>query len=88
MPSSNQVELAIVVNGQPTVIQANKNAPLHTVIPHALEQTGSAGQPPENWELRDSAGALLDLDKKIGDFHFPADVRLFLNLKAGVGGTA
>jgi hypothetical protein len=88
MPSSNQIELAIVVNGQPTMIQANINAPLHTVIPHALEQTGNAGQPAENWELRDSAGALLDLDKKIGDFQFPADVRLFLNLKAGVGGTA
>lgn len=88
MPTSNQVDLAIVVNGQPKVIQANNNAPLHTVIPRALEQTGNAGQPPENWELRDSAGALLDLDNKIGDFHFPVDVRLFLNLKAGMGGTA
>ncbi len=86
MPSANQLELAVVVNGQPTLVQANLNAPLHTVIPRALEQTGNAGQPPENWELRDAAGALLDLDRKIGDFNFPPDVRLFLNLKAGVGG--
>jgi hypothetical protein len=84
----NQFDLAIVVNGQPTVVQANKNAPLHTVIPRALEQTGNAGQPPENWELRDAAGAPLPLDQKIGEFGFPADVRLFLNLKAGVGGAA
>ena len=82
----NEIDLTIVVNGQPTVVQANKNAPLHTVIPRALEQTGNAGQPVENWELRDSAGALLNLDQKIGDFNFPANVRLFLNLKAGVGG--
>ena len=82
----NEVDLAIVVNGQPTVVRANKNAPLRTVISRALEQTGNAGQPPANWELRDPAGAPLSLDQKIVDFRFPADVRLFLNLKAGIGG--
>ena len=87
MPN-NEIDLAIVVNGQPTVVHANRNAPLRTVIARALEQTGNAGQPPENWELRDAAGAQLPLDQKIGDFNFPADVRLFLNLKAGVGGAA
>src|SRR6266508_2103751 len=85
--ADNEIDLVIVVNGQPTVVRANENSPLHTVIPRALEQTGNAGQPPENWELRDAAGALLPLDQKIKDFNFPADVRLFLNLKAGVAGT-
>ncbi len=84
----NEIDIAIVVNGQPTVVHANRNAPLRTVIARALEQTGNAGQPPENWELRDAAGAPLPLDQKIGDFNFPADVRLFLNLKAGGGGGA
>jgi hypothetical protein len=82
----NEIDLVIVVNGQPTVVKANKNAPLHTVISRALDQTGNAGQPPENWELRDAAGALLPLDQKIEEFNFPSDIRLFLNLKAGVGG--
>lgn len=86
--AENLLDLAVVVNGQPTVVQANRNAPLHTIIPKALEQTGNAGQPKENWELRDEAGALLTLDQKIKDFGFPLDVRLFLNLKAGVGGIA
>lgn len=84
----NEIDLAIVVNGQPTLVRANKNAPLRTVISRALEQTGNAGQPPDNWELRDAAGAPLSLDQKIADFGFPADIRLFLNLKAGVGGAA
>jgi hypothetical protein len=88
MMPDNELDLAIVVNGQPTVVRANKNAPLRTVIPRALEQTGNAGQPPENWELRDAAGAPLSIEQKIGDFAFPADVRLFLNLKAGVGGVS
>jgi hypothetical protein len=78
--------ITIVVNGNPTEVKANANAPLHTVVNKALEQTGNSGQPPENWELRDSQGGLLDLSKKIGDYNFPPDVKLFLNLKAGVGG--
>ena len=86
--SENKIDLAIVVNGQPTLVGGNKNAPLHTVIARALEQTGNAGQPPDNWEMRDAAGALLRVEQKISDFNFPADVRLFLNLKAGVGGAA
>ena len=86
-PKDNRIDLAIVVNGQPTMVEANANAPLHSLIGRALEQTGNAaGQPPENWEFRDDAGAILPGDQKIGDFNFPEDVRLFLNLKAGVGG--
>lgn len=86
MASANQIEFEIIVNGQPTRVSANKNAPLHTIIPRALEQTGNAGQSPDNWELRDAGGTLLPLETKIKDFNFPADVKLFLNLKAGVGG--
>lgn len=84
--ADNQVDLAVIVNGQPTVVRANRNGPLHTIIPKALDQTGNAGQPKENWELRDEAGALLNIGQKIEDFAFPAGSRLFLNLKAGIGG--
>ncbi len=82
----NKIELTVVVNGQPTVVEGNLNAPLQTIIPRALDLTGNSGQPPENWELRDAQGTLLDTSKKIGSFHFTPDTRLFLNLKAGVGG--
>lgn len=81
-----KIALAVVVNGQSTTVEANPEAPLRTIIEPALQQTGNAGQPPDNWELRDVNGTLLDLEKKIEDFQFPANVRLFLNLKAGVGG--
>jgi hypothetical protein len=84
--ASKQIEIAVVVNGQPTVVHANPNSPLKSVIPKALEATGNTGQPPENWELRDANGTLLDGSKKIESFGFPPDVQLFLNLKAGVGG--
>jgi Protein of Unknown function (DUF2604) len=83
MPNPNQTRLDVVVNGQPTVVEANVNAPLHSIIEKALQQTGNAGQPPDNWEFRDAAGQLLDGSRKIGEF---VGVKLFLNLKAGVGG--
>lgn len=82
-----KIELEVVVNGQPTEVRVNSNAPLHTIIPKALEQTGNAGQPPENWELRDQSGVLLPLETKIEDFNFQPGTKLFLNLKAGVGGS-
>lgn len=81
-----KIQLTVIVNGQPTSVEANESAPLETIIPKALEQTGNTGQPPDNWELRDAAGNLLPQHQKIETFHFPPATHLFLNLKAGVGG--
>lgn len=87
MPPAKQIDLVIVVNGQPVPLSPNPNRPLHSLIGRALEESGNAGQPPDNWELRDEAGNLLDLSAKIGSFGFVAGTKLFLNLKAGVGGS-
>lgn len=84
--NKNKITLTVVVNGQPTSVEANVNAPVHTVIPEALRETGNTGQPQENWELRDEAGQVLDLKRKIEDFNFSGGVKLFLSLKAGIGG--
>jgi hypothetical protein len=86
----HKLNIVVVVNGAPTTVEANENAPLHTVIPRALEQTGNAGRPIEDWELRDAAGVLLDDSRKIKEFEAgagPEGLRVFLNLKAGVGGS-
>jgi hypothetical protein len=83
---ADKVELEIIVNGQSTTVEANSNAQLHSVIGRALAATGNTGQPPENWELRSTAGDLLSLDAKIKDLGLTDGTRLFLNLKAGVGG--
>jgi len=82
----NKVTLTVVVNGSPTEVTANVNAPIHTIIPEALRETENTGQPPENWELRDEPGDLLDPQRKIEDFGFAPGTKLFLSLKAGVGG--
>lgn len=86
MPSPNDIDLVVVINGQPFELTANVNEPLKAVVVKALADSKNAGQPPDNWELRDDAGALLDLAKKVGEFPFAAGAKLFLSLKAGVGG--
>ena len=83
---AEKVALTIIVQGRPIALDAEPHAPLRTVIPRALAESANVGQPPENWELRDANGALLDLEKKIADFGFSLTTRLFLNLRAGVGG--
>jgi hypothetical protein len=84
---ADKVRLTIVVNGTPTEIEQNVNSPLRAVIERALAATGNdAGQPVENWELRDEQGVLLEPDRKIGSFGFAGAATLFLSLKAGVGG--
>ena len=86
MSTPKKTTITVIVNGQPTVVDAVEDAALGSIIPDALRQTENSGQPPENWELRDSDGHLLDLEKEIGEYGFPPKARLFLNLKAGVGG--
>ena len=86
MPNPNEIDLIVVVNGQPTPVKGNVHAPLKTAIEHALKESGNSGQPIDNWEMRDAGGQILDPTRKIGDFNFPPGVTLFLNLKAGVGG--
>ncbi|MCA6116896.1 DUF2604 domain-containing protein [Bradyrhizobium sp. WSM 1738] len=89
-PGSDQgadfVEITMVVNGQPVVIKAVEQQPLHVARQKALEETKNLGQPSENWEIKNEAGELLDPDKKLGEFGFGKKVTLFLSLKAGVAG--
>ena len=84
--SRNLEKLVIVVNGVSYDVTANVEAPVLVVIEKALDESGNKGQPPQNWELRDATGHLLDPHKKLEDYHLPDGAKLFLSLKAGVGG--
>ena len=85
MAALKKTPINVVVNGQPTVVDAVREDALGSIIEPALHQTGNSGQPPGDWELRDADGSLLDLDKKIEDYPFTEKIQLFLTLKAGVG---
>jgi hypothetical protein len=84
--SPNKIELMIVVNGTPYPVEANVNAPLHTVINKALADSKNSGQAPENWQLKLEDGTSLDPEKKVSTYGFAAGATLFLSLRAGAGG--
>lgn len=76
----------MVVNGQPVEIEATDQEKLADVRQRALHETQNVAQPPENWEIKNEAGTVLDPEKHVGEFGFGKEVTLFLSLKAGVAG--
>lgn len=81
----NLITVKVVVNGTPTDVKTNVNAPLKSVAEKALEQTGNTGRPLADWELK-WQGNVLDLNKKVEDYGIPNGAELFLSLRAGQGG--
>lgn len=80
-------EVVVVVNGAATTVTIHGNPSLLEVVEAALSQTQNSGQPVENWELRGPDDApILDLEVKIKKLDLGDDDRLFLNLRAGIGG--
>ena len=82
----HDINITVIVNGQPIDEKVNVDEKLRAVAEKALHKSGNSGQPLDNWELRDTAGQILDLSKRVGDYGIIAGAKLFLNLKAGVGG--
>lgn len=82
----NQIDLIIVVSGSPHPIQANIHQTLEHLVSEALRDSGNAGQPGEDWELRTEEGALLAQGKRISEAGLTTGQTLFLNPAAGAGG--
>lgn len=82
----NQLTLIVIVNGVPATVEANPNAALTAVIVKALQDTKNTGQPPENWILTTEEGRKLDPNDKPAALGLTNGTKLFLNLRAGVGG--
>jgi len=77
----------VVVNGVETIVGIHGNPSLGEVAETALEQTNNSGQPLVNWELRGpDSSPIPDLSIKVKKLDLDADDRLFLNLRAGIGG--
>lgn len=85
-PHHHAVHITVIVNGQPVPVSAEPHSKLREVADKALHESGNSGQPLDNWELRDAAGQVLDLSQTVEHYHFSDGTKLFLNLKAGVGG--
>lgn len=77
----------VVVNGAATTVAIKGNPSLQEVVETALEQTQNSGQPVDAWELRGPDDApIADLTMKIKKLDLDEDDKLYLNLRAGIGG--
>lgn len=79
-------EVTFIVNGQPIEVKVATDEEIGEAVADALKASGDAGQSPDRWELRDAHGEPIDTGKKIGEAGITPGAKLFLNLKAGVGG--
>ncbi len=82
----NQISLTFIVNGKETEVEkVNIHQPLKVPVEKALEQTGNTGRPLSDWQVKWN-DIELDITKKVEEFNFPSDAKIFISLKAGQGG--
>jgi hypothetical protein len=86
MPSEQNIELTVVVSGQPVRLKVNVHQTVEHLIHDALQQSGNKGQAPSEWELRTEDGTLLDQSARIADVGLTEGGTIFLNPRAGAGG--
>jgi hypothetical protein len=87
MPLQEQnIEVIVVVSGQPERIRINLHQTLEHLVREALQRSGNEGQSPSDWELRREDGTLLDQGQRVGEAGITEGTTLFLSPKAGAGG--
>jgi hypothetical protein len=80
-----KVAIEIIINGTSFgELSFPEGISMNGLRAQALEKTNNTGQPPENWEVKDSDGNILDLNKHLCDYN-ELD-QLWFTLKAGIGG--
>lgn len=85
-PPKNNIVVSVVVSGQSTSVSVNINQKVEHLIREALKESGNQGQPPEDWELRSSDGALYEPGATIEAVSIVDGATVYLNPKAGAGG--
>jgi hypothetical protein len=83
-----RITLIFIINGENFPVEADIHALLVVAVERALVLSGNTGRrDPREWEVRDSGGVLLEVDRSIKDLGLKDGDRLFLSLQVGAGGT-
>jgi len=82
----DKIALIFIINGENFSVETNINAPLTAAVQRALSESGNSGRPLTEWEVRDSAGELLDMTRTVRELGLKNGTRLFLSLRVGAGG--
>lgn len=86
MPSEENIDVTVVVSGQPQKLKVNVHQTVEHLVHEALQESGNQGQAPSEWELRTDDGRLLDQGGTIEGAGIQDGMTLFLSPKAGAGG--
>ena len=82
----HRATLVFIINGVDYPVHVNFEAPLAIAVERALVESHNTGRPPDEWEVRNAAGVLLEKDRTIEDLGLKNGARLFLSLRVGAGG--
>jgi hypothetical protein len=85
LAKEQNIEVTVVVSGQPERLKTNLHQTLEQLVHEALQKTGNHGQSPGDWELRTEEGVLLDQHLTVGSALRDGQT-VFLSPKAGAGG--
>lgn len=85
MSPGNNIDVAVVVSGQPVSLKVNLNQTVEHLVKEALKNSGNKGQPPSDWELR-LEGRLLNQASTVAGEGIHDGATLFLSPRAGAGG--
>lgn len=80
------MRLVFIINGVDLSIDVNMDAPLIEAVQRVLEESNNTGRPPEEWEVRDVGGVLLEINRTPKELGLQEGARLFLSLRVGAGG--
>ena len=83
---SHEFLLLFIINGQDFPVAVDFHAPLMTAVVKALTESGNTGRPPEEWEVRNASGVLLETSRTPEELRLHDETRRFLSLKVGAGG--
>ena len=80
-------ELVFILNGEDVRVRIDPSCPLVKAVEKALIESGNSGRKnPSEWEVRNSSGALLDMQRSAAELGLESGARLFLSLRVGAGG--
>lgn len=86
MPSEQNIDVTVVVSGQPQRLKLNVHQTVEHLVHEALQKSGNQGQAPSEWELRTEDGRLLEQGGTVAGATIHDGMTLFLSPKAGAGG--
>jgi hypothetical protein len=84
---NRHVSLIFIINGEDFPLTVEWDTVLQKAVDRVLSESGNTGRRESSeWEVRDSAGVLLDMTRTIKELDLTDGARLFLSLKVGAGG--